>query len=208
MLLIKPGVCSMQHPLRKVQSGVVLIIALIVLVAMTLAALALIRSVDTNNLIAGNMAFQQAAAHSADAGIETAAAWLGSASDTDLESDHASSGYVSDGSLSSNSPAADTHYSWDEYWSKSISGSGRVVKLPQDQAGNTAYYVIDRLCTTIGAKNKINCVVSPSSRIGEGNSAGTGSSQFNAPITVYYRITVRVEGPRNTVSYVQSVVSK
>jgi Tfp pilus assembly protein PilX len=61
---------------QKIQSGVVLIIALIVLVAMTLAALALVRSVDTNNLIAGNMAFQQAAKHSADAGVEAAATWL------------------------------------------------------------------------------------------------------------------------------------
>jgi Tfp pilus assembly protein PilX len=198
----------MQYPVRKAQSGVVLIIALIVLVAMTLAALALIRSVDTNNLIAGNMAFQQAAAHSADQGIEKAAAWLGNATDADLETDHPTNGYVSNGSLGTFSPAADTNYSWDAYWSKSISGTGRVVNIPQDPAGNTVYYIIDRLCNTTGTKNKIDCVVSPSSRVGEGNSAGTGSSQFNAPITVYYRITVRVEGPRNTVSYVQSVVSK
>ena len=196
----------MQYPVRKAQSGVVLIIALIVLVAMTLAALALIRSVDTNNLIAGNMAFQQAAAHSADQGIETAAAWLGNATDAALETDNPTNGYVSNGSLGTFSPAADT--TWDSYWSTSANVKGRVVKIPQDPAGNTVFYIIDRLCNTTGTKNKIDCIVSPSSRVGEGNSAGTGSSQFNAPITVYYRITVRVDGPRNTVSYVQSVVSK
>ena len=41
------------------QSGVVLFIALIVLVAMSLAGVALVRSVDTNLLIAGNLAFKQ-----------------------------------------------------------------------------------------------------------------------------------------------------
>ena len=197
----------MQHPTHKAQSGVVLIIALIVLVAMTLAALALIRSVDTNNLIAGNMAFQQAAAHSADTGIEAAAAWLDSESDTLLEGDIPDSGYASNGSANGLSPDAATNYSWDTYWSKI--DSNRVVTATQaDPAGNTVSYIIDRLCNNPGTKNKIDCVVSPSSRVGAGNSAGTGSSQFNAPISVYYRITVRVAGPRNTVSYVQSVVSK
>jgi len=198
----------MQYPTRKAQSGVVLIIALIVLVAMTLAALALIRSVDTNNLIAGNMAFQQAAVHSADTGIESAVAWIEGASDTTLESNDDTAGYIANGSLSNYSPGSADRYSWDAYWAGVIQGSGRVVTLPIDQAGNTVSYIIDRLCNTSGTKNKIDCVISPTSTVGAGNSAGVGSSQFNAPVSVYYRITVRVAGPRNTVSYVQSVVSK
>ena len=43
------------------QRGVVLFIALIVMVAMSLAAIALFRSVDTANLVAGNQAFKQGA---------------------------------------------------------------------------------------------------------------------------------------------------
>jgi Tfp pilus assembly protein PilX len=39
--------------------GAVLFIALIVLVAMTLAGIAIMRSVDTATLIAGNLAFKQ-----------------------------------------------------------------------------------------------------------------------------------------------------
>ena len=45
------------RPSRRKQSGVVLFISLIILVAMSLAGIALIRSVDTSNLIAGNLAF-------------------------------------------------------------------------------------------------------------------------------------------------------
>ena len=58
------------------QQGIVLFIALIALVVMSLAAVALIRSVDTNTLIAGNLSFKQAATTSADAGVEAAISQL------------------------------------------------------------------------------------------------------------------------------------
>ena len=56
------------------QRGLVLFFALIALVAMSLAALALVRSVDTSTLISGNLAFRQAATTSADGGVENSVA--------------------------------------------------------------------------------------------------------------------------------------
>ncbi len=56
------------------QRGVILIITLIVLVAMTLASIAMVRSVDTSTVIAGNLAFKQSATASGDAGLEAAIA--------------------------------------------------------------------------------------------------------------------------------------
>ena len=58
------------------QRGVVLFFALVALVAMSLAAVALIRSVDTGTIIAGNLAFKQSATSAGDAGIEAAITWL------------------------------------------------------------------------------------------------------------------------------------
>ena len=58
--------------LRTKQTGVVLFIALIVLVAMTLAGIAMIRSTDTGNVVAGNIAFRQAALQEADVGVDAA----------------------------------------------------------------------------------------------------------------------------------------
>lgn len=52
--------------MRRAQQGVVLFVALIILVAMTLAGIALMRSVDTNVLIAGNLAFRQGATMAGD----------------------------------------------------------------------------------------------------------------------------------------------
>ena len=54
------------------QRGVVLVISLIVLVALTLAGIALVRSTDTANVIAGNMAFRMGALQAVDTGVETA----------------------------------------------------------------------------------------------------------------------------------------
>ncbi|MGB9093633.1 MAG: hypothetical protein WCB93_05930, partial [Gallionella sp.] len=61
------------------QRGVVLFFALIALVVMSLAAVALIRSVDTSTMIAGNIAFKQAATTSGDGGIEGAITALNAA---------------------------------------------------------------------------------------------------------------------------------
>jgi hypothetical protein len=58
------------------QRGVVLFIALIVMVAMSLAAIALIRSVDTTNILIGNLAFRQSSILPANMAVEQAAAAL------------------------------------------------------------------------------------------------------------------------------------
>ena len=63
-------------PRRERQRGVVLFIALIVLVAMALAGIALVRSVDTGILVAGNIAFKQGATNAGDQGLEAARTWL------------------------------------------------------------------------------------------------------------------------------------
>src|SRR4051812_10143783 len=69
---------NMSNPHKK-QGGVVLFIALVVLVAMSLAGIAMVRSVDTGSLVAGNMAFKQGATLAGDAGTELAISWLTSA---------------------------------------------------------------------------------------------------------------------------------
>ena len=74
--------------------GVILVIALIVLVAMTLGGIAILRSVDSTTLIAGNLAFKQRALHSTDSGIVAARNWL-SANQSALNNDDSANGYVS-----------------------------------------------------------------------------------------------------------------
>jgi type IV pilus assembly protein PilX len=187
------------------QKGVVLLIALIMLVAMTLAGIALVRSVGTTNIIAGNMAFQQSATQSGDAGIETAIAWLtANNNNVTLNSDDATNGYATNGNNPAQNPAAGQ--SWDAYWTQKLAARART--LSTDAAGNTASFVIDRLCAFAGSPTGgANCSSSPLVSVATGNAEEAGELQINAPSLVYYRITSRIAGPRNTVSYVQAIVA-
>jgi type IV pilus assembly protein PilX len=190
---------------RAKQTGVVLMITLIVLVAMTLAAIALVRSVDTTNVIAGNLAFKEASINAADRGAQQAVAWLESAS-TLLYNDNPANGY----SASEQQPAPGE--SWDSYWNNTIAPNNLKVCAPNtcapDAAGNVVSYTINRLCDSQGAPSQMGvvCSYSPSSYV-LNSSQGGGTVVLTSINQEYYRITIRVDGPRNTVSYTQVVVA-
>lgn len=191
------------------QRGVVLILALIVLAAMTLAGIGLMRSVFTGNKIAGNLAFQQAATHSADAGIEAAITWLEERNANNVATLFASQlpaglnlGYFA------NRQDPGAGQSWEQFWTNVLVPSNRVNTLAADASGNTVSFVIHRLCNAVGDPAAgIGCSASPSVVGSEGGSRGSGVVGLATPSQRYYRITVRVAGPRNTVSFVQSVVA-
>src|SRR5262245_9166425 len=77
------------------QRGVVLFIALIVLVVMSLAGIALMRSVGTGVLIAGNLGVKQATTSAGDLGVEAGRDWLVKADPSALANDAVASGYIS-----------------------------------------------------------------------------------------------------------------
>lgn len=191
------------------QRGTVMLIALILLVALSLAGIALVRSVSTSNIIAGNLAFQQAATHSADQGVEAAVAFLEAngtlvAGVSPLHTSVTSGGGTKYLAVRQD-PAAGQ--SWDAFWNATLVGSGAVNTLAMDGAGNTVSYVIHRLCNAAGAPVYPGCSASPTDSSSAGNSYGAGVVALTAPRQVYYRITTRVAGPRNTLSYVQVVVA-
>lgn len=199
---------SLAH--RAAQRGAVLFITLIVLVAMTLAAIALVRSVDTTTLVAGNLAFHQSTTHYGNTGIEKAITWMATVG-TDLTVD--SPGYVAAGADPAASPAVNPRTkgdgsieSWDSYW-QYLSGNHKVKSLGVDASGNNVSYVIHRLCKTTGPAASSVCTPTPALTAGAGSSKGAGSIALDYSSQVYYRITVRVDGPKNTVSYVQSVIA-
>ena len=59
-----------------VQRGVSLLFALLALAAISLAAVALVRSVDSGSLLIGNLSFKQDATAAADRATDVARAWL------------------------------------------------------------------------------------------------------------------------------------
>jgi len=184
------------------QRGVVLFIALIVLVAMTLAGVAMVRSMDTTLGIAGNMAFKQASIQSSDLGVKSAYDWLGANSaGITLQNSDAVQGYFSA------RPAIEPNWFDLGTWGSAVVLNGGV----PDAAGNVVRYVIHRMCTEPNtAYNGSNAGVAnqcalfyPITAAATGGSMAIGSTQFEGIPQLFYRVTTRVDGPRNTVSITQ-----
>ncbi len=207
---------SSMHASPRRDQGLVLILAAIVLVAMSLAGIALMRSVFTGNKVAGNLAFQQSAALSADVGTERAVAWLEQQarvwSALNVPANRLFNNIAAGGSepvayrALRQDPAA--NQTWEAFWQNVAVPNSFVNTLPVDAAGNTVSYVIQRLCAATGDPiGTANCESPPvqSSSV-ETSSRGAGL-KIKLPGRVYYRVTVRVEGPRNAVAFHQSIVS-
>jgi Tfp pilus assembly protein PilX len=184
------------------QHGVALPIALIVLAAMVLAAVSLVRSVDTATMVAGNLTFKQRATHAGDEGIRQAFLWLRNTAmnnPASLNNTDIGSGYYS------------TQHADDPNWNPATNWpAAGAVMLAEDAGGNRVSYVIHRLCTLPGvsynAPNQQCATYTGSSAASSGGSQSVDAPEFIGVVYVYYRVTARIEGPRNTVSYVQSLM--
>lgn len=192
----------MRRRLPRRQSGVVLLISLIVLVAMTLAGVALMRSVDTSVQVAGNLAFKESAIQVADLGTQEAVRWLNIySSGATLQSTNEGVGYYS-----SRPSLPEPDYFDITNWDNSMVLNGGA----PDAAGNVVRYMIHRMCTQAnvaynGAGNECGLYF-PVTSAQSGGSMAVGAPQFTGTPQLYYRVTTRVDGPRNTVSVIQSTV--
>jgi type IV pilus assembly protein PilX len=194
------------------QSGVVLFVALIVMVAMSLAAIALIRSVDTTNAIVGNLGFRLASILPANASIEQAAAALFPDEDVlnvgsipDKRINLPAENYVAcrQGLPTCPGPAEDARGVPAVLQKKSTALT--LTKQFNDtvQTGTQVTYLIERMCLQPGDATTKNCDLvppkgNPGDTIGDAGSGGTS--------VPYYRVTVRVDGPKNTASFLQAML--
>ena len=201
-------------PARR-QQGVVLFISLIILVAMTLAGIALMRSVDTGTIIAGNLAFRQNTTYVGDIGVEAARAWLTLPATTAalLQNDATGNGYYATWGVTTDLLGNDTDPLTAPYDWSAAGTSINVTAAPfTPPNGYAVRYVIHRLCATVGdpSLGSATCVkaaaTAASGTTGTQGAASYGSYALGSPVAAVYRVTVQVTGPRNSRSYIQSVV--
>ncbi len=196
------------------QRGVIMFIALIVLVAMTLAALALIRSTDTGNIIAGNLAFKQGSANASDAALETAYRLLLNAEAPGvgaLNNDNAFPGYHSS---QPSQPEQATNYTTPSWM---LANGGCVApSCAPDSNGNVAYYIVHRMCTQanttyngVGGTGVPNqcATLAATGGASTGGSMSVGSYSFQTNPQIYYRVTTLVVGPRSTQAVVEAMIA-
>ena len=197
------------------QRGVVLFIALIVMVAMSLAAIALMRSVDTTTAVIGNLAFRQASILPANFAIEDAAAGLFPDASpifipriADIRVDNAAQNY-----FATHSQAA----GWDDKYGVPQPLQTRPASWPRaqvDGGGNTITYVTERMCNPNAphpdhpdnSTGRSWCEMAPPEQA-PGSTINDPSLSLDFR-QVFYRVTVRVDGPpgTNTVSFAQAML--
>jgi hypothetical protein len=214
MSSLKPSLLRAAPPAR--QRGVVLFIALIVMVALSLAAIALIRSVDTTTTVIGNLAFRQASILPANMAVEEAAAALF----VDADPLHTAGSRIPNRDL--DLPAENYFASWQQsddargiplmLQKRTAFDSASLRKMIDASLGPVGHqtevrYVIERMCKhdaapPIGATNE-NCNLLPP--LGPFGTT-VGDSSLTLPSVPYYRVTIRVDGPQNTASFVQAML--
>ena len=190
--------------MERKQNGFVLIVAMIVLAAMSLAAVSLVRTVDTSTLLARNISFQRDAIGRSDAGIEAAlqkfrlggtyygVLGLKAVHETDSAAQNYSSIMLSaDGD---GVPTILKSSSFNSTW------TAAPIELGESTIG---YYIIERLCASNdvaqGALER-RCIMG--GRVAKGGTQPADRPATNVP--PLFRATIKVTGPRNTVSYAQT----
>ncbi len=209
---------------RRSERGISLFFALIALVALALASVALVRSVDTGALVIGNLGFKQDATATADQVANQAMEWLSVESTanggTSLYDDIVGDGYYATsldaldptGNGSSGNPSAIVDWN-DDGCPNAPGGTVCIAPSPAKAGGqNAGRWVITRLCKTVGAPGAAgNTCAVPLTKVavesggGEckyGNCARFGPGSGGP----YFRIIVRSVGARGTVSFTESIV--
>ncbi len=190
------------------QKGTSLLVAMVALVAMMTAGMALIRSVDSANLAAGNFQMQQSAEQNIDMGInEALLAYLQSPSNLALSIDNrnlndATKSYWAIRQLQSTEgvPIALVNLAAPTWTATGPALTGWAGEQIDANSMQLRRYYVERLCATTGIASANNCQMYtmeyPSDSI-----SNTGTT--DSDVLPYVRMTVRVDGPKGTTSYAQ-----
>lgn len=203
------------------QRGASLFFALIALVSMALAAVALVRSVDTGALVVGNMGFKQDTTIASDQVAEAAIAWLSAnAAGNTLQDNDSAAGYYASSldTLDAAGNGTDPGRSLVDWngdgcaYGGSFTGACITPSPSVTYNANAGSYVITRLCVTVGPHNATgnSCATPPAGVAEQGPNRGSISyvteRLAGAAGGPYYRVLVRTVGGRGTVSYTESVL--
>ena len=188
------------------ERGIVVFVALIAMVLLSLAAVALMRSVHTNTLVVGNLAFRQAAVSLSTAAVEKAVydlfpptRTIADPTNHDLARNYYA--FRQGGEDANGVPVA-------------LQGAnpppaypGGAQVVTDAATGNTVRYVIERMCTAASlgkpaAPNECE-MIPPKQPYAKEAQQKKG---IPLPKIPYYRMTVRVDGPGNSVAFSQAML--
>ena len=213
------------------QRGASLLFALITLVALALAASALVRSVDTGAVVMGNLGAKKATAIAADRATQQAINFLVmNMTEATRLLDQPNQGYYATSKEDYDITGFDgtdpnrklVNWDVDGSCAYATSGTCDAQTRPSDSvtvdtaARLEARWLITRLCGTAGIDAKgssnNNCAVALKASVMKDSSAGAVNQSTGGGFQLqnqqpFYRIVVRVKGPRNAVTYTETIVN-
>ena len=188
-------------PGRRGQRGVVLLFAMIALVILLIGTAALMRSMNTSMFTAGNFGFKRDLTNQGERAMRNVLDLLQAGGALATEAAREADGTANNYSASI-LPTNDQGLPL-------VLLSGDVAFAAVGVAGNdiqpagmgvTVRYVIDRLCAANGPASPDSCTVANPPPSG----GSAGEAEPPPPMQFVYRVSIRVDGPRNTQSFFQS----
>jgi len=169
------------------QRGVTLIVVLMLMAVMLLGGLALARITEIGTLSSGNSGYREASLQASEVGVNTAYAAV-----KGLADEEANAG------------------TW--YWATIRTATGGIPDVdwnttPEVVVGNyRVRYMAERMCNTAPVTDTLRqCLVK---QIPQVETNRFGQEPLDPPNSRQFRITVRVTGPKDTETWVQSLVTK
>jgi type IV pilus assembly protein PilX len=190
------------------QRGVVLIFTLIILLILTIGAVALMRSMNTSLTSAGNLAFRRDLANQGEQAVSnvmTAFKAGGALSTSAVTDANVPANNYSAIMLATNAQGVpnillsqDSTFNGTGYTSSANDITGATSDI-------TIRYVIDRMCTAAGPTVANECVQSSAAPLG---GTANGSQSVTPPAATVYRLSVRVSGARSTQVFLQTTFTR
>jgi Tfp pilus assembly protein PilX len=201
---------------KRHERGVVLLFTLIVLVVLLMGGVAVMRSMNSSMFTAGNLAFKRDLINQGEQAIaNVAAAFSAGALSTAASTNNSlASANYSAVQLNTNARGIPLPLLTNSASPSGLDAQGATFS-PSGAAltgtgGVSMRYIIDRLCNSTGtalALGASGCVRLPSSTEVRGGTAGPAPRPPSPP-SLIYRLTVRVDGPRDTQVFLQTSFTK
>ena len=180
------------------ERGVVMFVALFAVLALTMTAVAIARTLAMDAAIGGNLTLRQYATLISTDAIERAVATLmESGAIADRSQDDIALNYFASRQAGEDARAIPRAL-------QSIGGHPSDALVVAGEDGATLRYIIERICRVSGLATPENCALTPPSA-----AAATGTPPASEPPrTPYYRVTVRVDAPGGATAFVQAMLGE
>lgn len=172
------------------QRGVTILVVLVLLTVMLLGGMALARMTEVGSLAAGNSAFRVAALQASEVGLNDVYALVRGIGNEN----NAVGTWYRPATITANDAAGLPIVDWST--------------LPEIIVGQySVRYIADRLCDGVipVVEPLKQCLVK---QIPQLSSADATKEKLDAPNAKQFRVTIRVTGPKNTQTWVQSMITK